>query len=160
LEVSLDFCGDSVANLFSALRETKASELPQIKIIATYRNIMGGCFLCEKIDLLVPPPDIEELLRLWHTCIASFPVEAKEIVDKLRSMPRDDNWRDILDKSKELFESQLEVDDNIEIKCIDKVESFKLKAISQGEYDKLTSNQVYGKYIHKQAECKKHKVLN
>lgn len=46
--VEIMFSGDSIHLLYEALRENSTKYLPQITVMATYKNACGGCFLCEK----------------------------------------------------------------------------------------------------------------
>ena len=52
--VHILFSGDDSAYLYSALRESKTSQLPKIEISIVYRNTCGGYFSFDQTFILVP----------------------------------------------------------------------------------------------------------
>lgn len=76
--VEIMFSGDSIHLLYEALRENSTKYLPQITVMATYKNACGGCFLCEKTFILMLSEEDEATARAWHTAMSSEKIRAKK----------------------------------------------------------------------------------
>jgi len=153
LEVEIQFAGDSIAKLFEALREKRADNLPRLKIEIIYKNLVGGAFFQTKTSILAPIEETESIVRSWHTCIVSAPIEAKESIDTMKRAPKGLAWKKVFDASQKLFDVQLGPETQVVVNCIDIPEKFDFKCISTDEYEQNVKDHAYGRFIHKQSDC-------
>lgn len=153
--LTLRFNSDRIAALFEGLRGMSTKELPQLVICITYRNAVGGCFSVSETYLIVPNDEENEIIRKWHTCIKSAPVEAKEILDTMQQMPHDDKWDQAFEVLKKAFDEELEFTECNEIvtECIELDEKYSFDSLSEEKYKELLQNYSYSRFMHKQTTC-------
>lgn len=149
------FSGDSVAFLYDALREQKASYLPKINIRITYKNTSGGHFYCEKTSILALPDEELDSLRTWHMFIKGVPTAAKELIARMKSMPKDEKWENLFNKCKDSLDTELgdTAIKALTVECKELPEKYDFKCISREEYEEYKSQYSYPHLVYKEAEC-------
>lgn len=155
--VEVMFAGDSIHLLYEALRERLTKYLPQIKVMATYKNACGGCFLCEKTFILTLSEEDETMARAWHTAMSSEKIRTKEVIRELQSAHGVDDakWDFLFEDEEKAFDERL---GNLEVKelnlnCREIAERYNFKALSKEEYEKYNRDYHYGQFVYKQSQC-------
>ena len=151
------FSGDSIHLLYEALRENSTKYLPQITVMATYKNACGGCFLCEKTFILTLSEEDEATARAWHTAMSSEKTRAKEVIRELQLTRETDHtrWECLFESEKSSFDEGLgnpEVAE-LNLNCREIAEKYNFKVLSKEEYEKYSEDYHYGHFIYKQSHC-------
>lgn len=155
--VEIMFPGDSIHLLYEALRENSTKYLPQITVMATYKNACGGCFLCEKTFILMLSEEDEATARAWHTAMSSEKIRAKEVIRELQLTRETDDtrWECLFESEKSSFDEGLgnpEVAE-LNLNCREIAEKYNFKVLSKEEYEKYSEDYHYGHFIYKQSHC-------
>lgn len=160
-DIRLSIDCDSEAVLFEGLRGNSANVLPKVVVNLTYKNAVAGCFMVSETFLVAPEKTDDEIIRKWHTCMKSAPVETKEILEKMRLMPHNEKWNEAFQLLKQAFDGELGFTENTEIvaKCIELDEEYIFGNITEEKYKEISQCYSYPRFIHKQGTCKE-KVIS
>ena len=156
-KISVLFAGDNLSYLYEALREPEGKKLPRIKVELVYKNTYGGYFRSRQTFILAPNKSDSEIIRTWHSAIVGAPVEAKETIDTMRYIPRNEKWQEAFNKINTIFDSQLGPTEKSEIalRLIEIPEQYDFCSLSQGEYKSITEKYSYPHFVHNTPDCKK-----
>lgn len=157
VEFDIMFCNDNIMQLFESLRERDADLLPKLNVSITYRNLCGGFFKVSQSMYLTNTTKYEDVLRMWHSKISSAYIEEKERINELKRISSNEKYKELFEKIKNEFDSNLGDDKQITLECIDLPESFSLNVISKEEFESEIEKHYYGRYVHNTANCLKRK---
>lgn len=133
--------------ILAHLQKKTADLLPLLPIHIVYSNILGACFSVNVTFRLSPmKQEEEETLKKWHSATVSFPVEYKDDLkdlDRLKKEQKDAQWKKQFNAlQKKLVEAV--GSDELELAWERLPNSFKVRLISQEEYDEELKNTGFG----------------
>lgn len=149
------FVGDEKGLLFDSLRQPDPRRVPIITAKAFYKNIVGAQFQVTQI-FQVYPSENTELLRSWHSSVASFAANFKVHICELRKLKakNESEWDISFDEVKDEFDKGLiSEDDGLNLYVREAPGGFQVKQISSNEYDKALGKTSYSVRMTDNFDC-------
>lgn len=149
-KVQIMFVGDNEHKIMSALRSYSAENLPKLKIVIYYKSLSGANYQLTHtywLDLKKDNNESLDVLKNWHTTLASAPIEEKEILEQLKKAPMGKARNQVFELSKEIFDKKLIGNDALLLYMSEIPDGFSLESISDDEFNHAIESHGYGRYI-------------
>lgn len=146
--IDLLYSNDFEGKFFEALRSERAKTYPHLYIKCLYRNVSGGCFTYENEYYIKPNINKEDIIKGWHTEIASFAPKYKEKLSDLKSLHKvnAEKWKELFDEVKDEVACGL-TDDVVELGVVAIPGKFNIMSIEVSEYEQAIKNNSYHHFL-------------